>query len=133
MTIAIFGMGYVGSVSAACLASVGHSVIGVDVDEHKLSMIRQGRSPINEPGLDALLGRMVTNGLLRATNDTVSAVHAADISLICVGTPSRRNGSLESGYLEKVMHAVGTALKGRTEYHVIAVRSTLLPGVLSSR
>jgi len=133
MTIAIFGMGYVGSVSAACLASVGHSVIGVDVDEHKLSMIRQGRSPINEPGLDALLGRMVTNGLLRATNDTVSAVHAADISLICVGTPSRRNGSLESGYLEKVMHAVGTALKGRTEYHAIAVRSTLLPGVLSSR
>ena len=133
MTIAIFGMGYVGSVSAACLASVGHSVIGVDVDEHKLSMIRQGRSPINEPGLDALLGRMVTNGLLRATNDTVSAVHAADISLICVGTPSRKNGSLESCYLEKVMQAVGSALKGRTEYHVIAVRSTLLPGVLSSR
>ena len=133
MKIAIFGLGYVGSVSAACLASVGHDVMGVDVDPHKLSMIRSGRSPINEPGLDALLGRMVTNGLLRATNDTVSAVHAADISLICVGTPSRRNGSLESGYLEKVMHAVGTALKGRTEYHVIAVRSTLLPGVLSSR
>jgi len=133
MTIAIFGMGYVGSVSAACLASVGHSVIGVDVDEHKLSMIRQGRSPINEPGLDALLGRMVDDGLLTATNDTAAAVHAADISLICVGTPSRKNGSLESCYLEKVMQAVGSALKGRTEYHVIAVRSTLLPGVLVSR
>ena len=133
MTIAIFGMGYVGSVSAACLASVGHSVIGVDVDEHKLSMIRQGRSPINEPGLDALLGRMVNDGLLTATNDTPAAVHAADISLICVGTPSRKNGSLESCYLEKVMEAVGAALKGRSEYHVIAVRSTLLPGVLVSR
>jgi GDP-mannose 6-dehydrogenase len=132
MTIAIFGMGYVGSVSAACLASVGNTVIGVDVDEHKLSMIRQGRSPINEPGLDALLGRMVTEGRLTVTSDTRAAVHAADVSLLCVGTPSRRNGSLESGYLEKVMEEVGAALKGRSEYHVVAVRSTLLPGVLVS-
>src|SRR6478735_5259878 len=123
MKIAIFGLGYVGSVSAACLASVGHTVIGVDVDEHKLSMIRQGRSPISEPGLDALLGRMITEGRLTATNDTPEAVHAADISLVCVGTPSRKNGSLESGYLEKVMQEVGAALKGRTEYHVVAVRS----------
>jgi GDP-mannose 6-dehydrogenase len=133
MTIAIFGLGYVGSVSAACLASVGHDVIGVDVDEHKLSMIRQGRSPINEPGLDALLGRMVKEGRLTVTSDTKAAVHAAGVSLLCVGTPSRRNGSLESVYLEKVMQEVGAALKGRTEYHVVAVRSTLLPGVLVSR
>ena len=133
MTIAIFGLGYVGSVSAACLASVGHTVIGVDVDEHKLSMIRQGRSPINEPGLDDLLGRMVKEGRLTVTSDTTAAVHAAEISLLCVGTPSKRNGSLESVYLEKVMQEVGAALKGRSEYHVIAVRSTLLPGVLVSR
>ena len=133
MTIAIFGLGYVGSVSAACLASVGHTVIGVDVDEHKLSMIRQGRSPINEPGLDDLLGRMVKEGRLTVTSDTTAAVHAAEISLLCVGTPSKRNGSLESVYLEKVMQEVGAALKGRSEYHVIAVRSTLLPGVLESR
>jgi len=133
MTVAIFGLGYVGSVSAACLASIGHTVIGVDVDEHKLSMIRQGRSPINEPGLDALLGRMVTEGRLTVTSDTRAAVHAADVSLLCVGTPSKRNGSLESGYLEKVMQEVGAALAGRTAYHVVAVRSTLLPGVLTSR
>ena len=133
MTIAIFGLGYVGSVSAACLASVGHDVIGVDVDEHKLSMIRQGRSPINEPGLDELLGRMVQEGRLTVTSDTRAAVLAADVSLLCVGTPSRRNGSLESIYLEKVMQEIGAALAGRTEYHVVAVRSTLLPGVLVSR
>jgi GDP-mannose 6-dehydrogenase len=132
MTIAIFGLGYVGSVSAACLASVGHHVIGVDVDEHKLSMIRQGRSPINEPGLDALLRRMVDEGRLTVTKDTKAAVEAAEVSLLCVGTPSRKNGSLESGYLEKVMQEVGAALKGRSEYHVVAVRSTLLPGVLVS-
>jgi len=133
MKVAIFGLGYVGSVSAACLAAVGHDVIGVDVDEHKLSMLREGRSPINEPGLDALLGRMVQAGRLTVTSDTASAVQAADISLLCVGTPSRRNGSLESSYLERVIEQVGVALAGRAEYHVVAVRSTLLPGVLSSR
>jgi len=93
MTIAIFGMGYVGSVSAACLASVGHSVIGVDVDEHKLSMIRQGRSPINEPGLDALLGRMVTNGLLRATNDTVTSPWLASPVNESLGVTTETPGS----------------------------------------
>jgi GDP-mannose 6-dehydrogenase len=133
MTIAIFGLGYVGSVSAACLASVGHQIIGVDVDEHKLSMLREGRSPINEPGLDALLGRMVKEGKLTVTSDTKAAVRAAQVSLLCVGTPSRRNGSLESVYLEKVMEEVGAALKGHSDYHVVAVRSTLLPGVLVSR
>jgi GDP-mannose 6-dehydrogenase len=133
MKVAIFGLGYVGSVSAACLAAVGHDVIGVDVDEHKLGMFRQGRSPINEPGLDALLGRMVREGRLTVTSDTRAAVQSAQVSLLCVGTPSRRNGSLESVYLEKVMQEVGAALQGRTEYHVVAVRSTLLPGVLRAQ
>jgi GDP-mannose 6-dehydrogenase len=130
MKVAIFGLGYVGSVSAACLAAVGHDVIGVDVDEHKLAMFRQGRSPINEPGLDALLGRMVREGRLTVTSDTRAAVQATQVSLLCVGTPSKRNGSLESAYLEKVMQEVGAALQGRADYHVVAVRSTLLPGVL---
>ena len=133
MRIAIFGLGYVGSVSAACLASVGHEVKGVDVDEHKLSLIRQGRSPIHEPGLDALLGRMAKAGRLTVTSDTASAVRWAELSLLCVGTPSRRNGSLESGYLERVIEQIGMALAGRSDYHVVAVRSTLLPGVLTSR
>jgi GDP-mannose 6-dehydrogenase len=131
--IAIFGLGYVGSVSAGCLASVGHDVKGVDVDEHKLSLIRQGRSPINEPGLDALLGRMAKAGRLTVTSDTAAAVRWAEVSLVCVGTPSRRNGSLESAYLERVVEQIGTALAGRSDYHVVAVRSTLLPGVLTSR
>ena len=133
MRIAVFGLGYVGSVSAACLASVGHEIVGVDVDEHKLSMLRQGRSPISEPGLDALLGNMVKAGRLTVTDDTASAVRSAAVSLLCVGTPSRRNGSLESVYLERVIEQIGAALAGRTEYHVVAVRSTLLPGVLTSR
>ena len=133
MKVAIFGLGYVGSVSAACLAAAGHSVLGVDVDERKLSMLREGRSPINEPGLDDLLGKAVRSGRLTVTSDTAAAVRSADISLLCVGTPSRRNGSLESVYLERVIEQIGAALAGQSGYHVVAVRSTLLPGVLSQR
>jgi GDP-mannose 6-dehydrogenase len=131
--IAIFGLGYVGSVSSACLAAAGHDVIGVDVDERKLAMLRSGRSPINEPGLDELLARAIAEGRLTVTNDTKAAVQAAEVSLLCVGTPSRKNGSLDSSYLERVMEDIGEALKERAGYHVIAVRSTLLPGVLLSR
>ena len=133
MKIAIYGLGYVGSVSAACLAAAGHQIIGVDVDTHKLSLIRAGRSPINEPGLDELLGRMVTEGRVTVTGDTAAAVSGSELSLVCVGTPSRRNGSLETTYLERVMEQIGTALAGAAAYHVIAVRSTVLPGVVRSR
>jgi GDP-mannose 6-dehydrogenase len=133
MKVAIFGLGYVGSVSAACLAAAGHDVVGVDVDEHKLSLIRGGRSPINEPGLDDLLGKMVGAGKISVTSDTAAAVGSCDLSLVCVGTPSRRNGSLESAYLERVISQIGAALAGREAYHVVAIRSTLLPGVLISR
>jgi GDP-mannose 6-dehydrogenase len=133
MRIAIFGLGYVGSVSAACLAAAGHRVIGVDVDERKLTMVREGGSPISEPGLDALLASAVAGGQLTVTDDTDAAVHAADLSLICVGTPSRRNGSLESSFLERVIERIGGALATSSQYHVVAVRSTLLPGVLTTR
>jgi len=133
MRIAIFGLGYVGSVSAACLAAAGHKVIGVDVDPVKLDLIRQGRSPVTEPDLDDWLGKGVTGGQITVTNDTRAAVGSSEISLICVGTPSRRNGSLESTYLERVIEEIGSALEGQSAYHVVAVRSTLLPGVLESR
>lgn len=133
MRVAIFGLGYVGSVSAACLASAGHQIVGVDVDEHKLSQFRQGRSPINEPGLDAALGAMVAEGRITVTSDTAAAVRGTDVALVCVGTPSRRNGSLESQYLERVLEQIGGALADRADYYVVAVRSTLLPGVLTSR
>lgn len=133
MNIAIFGLGYVGSVSAACLAAAGHHVVGVDVDPHKLSLLRRGRAPVTEPGLDELLERVVGEGRVTITDDTAAAVRTCELSLICVGTPSRRNGSLDSDYLERAIEGIGLALKDSSDYHVVAVRSTLLPGVLSSR
>jgi GDP-mannose 6-dehydrogenase len=132
MKVAIFGLGYVGSVSAACLAAAGHEIIGVDVEPQKLALLRQGRSPVTEPDLDEWLEKANASGRLRVTDDTAEAVRASEMSLVCVGTPSRRNGSLDSGYLERVITQIGAALKGRDEYHVVAVRSTLLPGVLTS-
>jgi GDP-mannose 6-dehydrogenase len=130
--IAIFGLGYVGSVSAACLAAAGHDIVGVDLDRHKLSLICQGRSPVTEPGLDDLLVQALARQKLSVTDDTALALRDADVSLICVGTPSRRNGSLETMYLERVIDGIGQALAGGSSYHVVAVRSTLLPGVLET-
>ena len=133
MRIAIFGLGYVGSVSAACLAATGHDVVGVDVDPQKLRLVSEGKSPVTEPDLDELLAQAVHAGRLRVTNDTARAVHESELSLVCVGTPSRKNGSLESTYLEHVVTEIGEALARRTDYHVVAIRSTLLPGVLESK
>ncbi len=132
MRIAIFGLGYIGSVSAACLAAAGHQITGVDVDQRKLSLIRTGRSPVSEPGLEDLLGRVVRDGLVTVTDNAVSAVAASELSLVCVGTPSRKNGSLETAHLERVMEQIGKALVARSAYHVVAVRSTVVPGVLQS-
>jgi GDP-mannose 6-dehydrogenase len=133
MRIAIFGLGYVGSVSSACLAAAGHTVIGVDVDAHKLSLIRSGRSPVSEPGLDEAVAKAVSAGTLTVTDDAAAAVHQSEVALICVGTPSRRNGSLDTSYLERVIGQIGTVLSGATSYYVVAVRSTLLPGILQTR
>jgi GDP-mannose 6-dehydrogenase len=133
MKIAIFGLGYVGSVSTACLAAAGHEVTGVDVDPHKLSLVRSGRSPVSEPGLDDLLGRLVGEGKVTVTDDTTTAVRESDLSLVCVGTPSRRNGSLDTTYLERAISQIGAALAATSAYHVVAVRSTVLPGVLRSQ
>jgi GDP-mannose 6-dehydrogenase len=118
-------------VSAGCLAAAGHDVIGVDVDAHKLALLRSGRSPINEPGLDDLLASGVAAGKIRVTDDTGAAVREAELSLVCVGTPSRRNGSLDTTYLERVMMQIGAALPDGG-YPVIAIRSTVLPGVVQS-
>jgi GDP-mannose 6-dehydrogenase len=119
-------------VSAACLAAAGHEIFGVDVDRQKLALIAQGRSPVAEPGLEDLLRTAVESGRLRATDDTEQAVSASDMSLVCVGTPSRRNGSLESTFIERVVEQIGRALAGRSSYHVVVIRSTLLPGVVES-
>jgi GDP-mannose 6-dehydrogenase len=126
--VSVFGLGYVGSVSAASFASDGHEVVGVDVNPDKVRAINEGRSPIVEPGLDVLLEQGTAQKRLRATTDTREAVHATDLSLICVGTPSRKNGSLDLTYLTRVCEQIGGALADKNGYHVVVVRSTVLPG-----
>ncbi len=132
MKVSVFGLGYVGSVSAASFAADGHQVIGVDVNAEKAAAINAGRSPIVEPGLEDVLGRTVAQGRLRATTDTADAVKNTDVSLLCVGTPSRRNGSLDLTYLERVSEAIGRVLADKPDYHVVVVRSTVLPGTTHS-
>ena len=128
MNVSVFGLGYVGSVSAASFAADGHHVVGVDVHAGKVAAINSGRSPIVEPGLEELLERGVAAGRLRATSDTNEAIRDTDISLLCVGTPSRRNGSLDLQYLDRVSEQIGSALRDKPDYHVVVVRSTVLPG-----
>ena len=128
MNVSVFGLGYVGSVSAACFAEDGHNVVGVDVNADKVASLNEGRSPIVEKGLEQLIAENAANGRLRATTSTGDAVRDTEISLICVGTPSRKNGSLDLTYLERVAEQIGEALKDKADYHVVVVRSTVLPG-----
>jgi GDP-mannose 6-dehydrogenase len=128
MRISVFGLGYVGSVSAAAFAADGHHVVGVDVHPDKVDAINQGRSPIVEPGLDALLADGVASGRLRATTSTAEAIDNTDLSLVCVGTPSRKNGSLDLTYLTRVCEQIGVVLATKNAYHVVVIRSTVLPG-----
>lgn len=132
MRIAIFGLGYVGCVSAACLASEGHQVIGVDVNPLKVEMISAGQSPIIEAQVDDLIRQAVASGALRSTDSVAEAIANADLSFICVGTPSNENGSLNLRYVRNVAREIGQALAGRDDYHVVAVRSTVLPGTVTS-
>jgi GDP-mannose 6-dehydrogenase len=128
MKVSVFGLGYVGSVSAAAFAEDGHDVVGVDVVPDKVAAVNEGRSPIVEPGLAELLERGVASGKLRATTCTEDAIRTTDLSLICVGTPSRKNGSLDLTYLTRVCEEIGQVLRDKDEYHVVVVRSTVLPG-----
>ena len=130
--VSVFGMGYVGCVSAACLARDGHRVVGVDVSPIKLQAIRDGHSPLGEPGLEDLIRAAVATGTLTVTSDAVEAVQQTDLSLICVGTPSRHNGSLDLSYIERVCEQIGEALALKEPGHVVCVRSTMLPGSLQS-
>ena len=128
MRVSVFGLGYVGSVSAASFAADGHDVVGVDVNADKVAAINEGRSPIVEPGLGELLQQGVRSGKLRATTSTADAINSTDLSLVCVGTPSRRNGSLDLTYLIRVCEEIGTVLRDKPSYHVVVIRSTVLPG-----
>jgi len=127
MRVAVFGLGYVGTVTAACLARDGHQVIGVDVNPLKVSMIREGQSPIVEPGLPELVRHVVAAGRLQATERHDEAVLASDLSLICVGTPSDENGGLDLRYVRQVARQIGATLRQKDGYHVVVVRSTMLP------
>ncbi len=133
MRVSVFGLGYVGCVSAGCLADLGHEVIGVDVNPKKLEMVRRGESPIIEPGLDELLAKVVKSGRLRVTDNAEEAVAASEVSLVCVGTPSRLNGSLDTHYLDRVIEQIGAVLAQIDSFHVVTIRSTLLPGVAEER
>jgi GDP-mannose 6-dehydrogenase len=126
--VSVFGLGYVGCVSAASLAQDGHQVVGVDVNADKVAAINEGRSPIVEKGLEDLIRDTSARGLLRATTSAAEAVASSEVSLLCVGTPSRRNGSLDLTYLTRVCEEIGDALAHATGYHVVVVRSTVLPG-----
>ncbi|MEU6641072.1 nucleotide sugar dehydrogenase [Saccharomonospora sp. NPDC046836] len=128
MKISVFGLGYVGCVSAACLASRGNEVIGVDVNPLKIDLVRRGRAPVVEERIGELTARVVESGALRATDDVVEAIAGSEMSLVCVGTPSAPNGSLSTVHLERVTEQIGTALATHPGRHTVVFRSTMLPG-----
>jgi GDP-mannose 6-dehydrogenase len=130
MRISIFGMGYVGAVCTACLAQRGHQIIGVDVSKHKVELINAGRSPIVEPGLDELLAAGKNAGRIRATSDYTDAIQNSDITMVCVPTPSKRNGDLSLEYIEAVCREIGMAMRDKPSRHTVIIRSTVLPGTV---
>src|SRR5262249_4165278 len=126
----VFGLGYVGSVTAACLADAGHTVVGVDVDEDKVRMVSAGMSPVVEPGLDELLTGGVRMGRLSTTTSVHEAVLATDVALICGGTPGRADGRPAVGALERVARGIGLALRSAPKPYTVVLRSTVLPGTI---
>src|SRR5262249_45082513 len=130
MRISVFGLGYVGSVSAACLSRDGHEVIGVDLNQAKVDLIQRGRSPVVEPGLSELIAAGRARGNLQARNCAKSAVLETDISFICVGTPSHADGSLNLSHVERICEQIGSALRAKRGAHIVVVRSTMLPGTM---
>lgn len=129
MRVIVWGLGYVGTVVAACLAQSGHDVIGVELSEEKVRTFNQGRSPLKEPDLDELIQEGIAEGRLRAVTDGVEYVPWADVSLICVGTPSMADGSPMLDYIDGVAKQIGQGLRKSERYHVVVLRSTVFPGV----
>lgn len=130
MKICVLGLGYVGAVSAGCLAQEGHTVIGVDPNQVKVDLINQGQTPIIEKDIGEAIAKAKEDGTLRATTNVVEAVRGTDMSLICVGTPSQLNGSLDLKYVRRVCEEIGEALCEHDSFHVVVMRSTMLPGTM---
>ncbi len=128
MRISVFGLGYVGTVSAACLADRGHTVVGTDKIAAKVDLIRSGVSPVVEQEIDKVVQRTVESGHLTATLDAIEAVRKTDLSIVCVGTPSRRNGALSLAAIESVSTEIGQAIRSKSARHEVVIRSTVLPG-----
>jgi len=126
--ISIFGLGYVGAVSAGCLAKIGHEVIGVDPNQTKVDLINQGKTPVIEKDIGEIVEAAINQGRLRATTDVNDAVNNTTISLICVGTPSQSNVDLDLRYVETVCGEIGEALRDKQDFHIVVTRSTMLPG-----
>ena len=135
LRVAVFGLGYVGTVTAAGLASRGHRVVGVDVDEGKVDTFRRGRSPVIEPGVEELIASAVSSGLLTVTTDPAEAMSCADVSLVCVGTPSGAHGETDLVYLERavadIRSAMDTVTPPASGHHCVVVRSTVPPGTVT--
>ena len=130
MRISIFGLGYVGAVSLACLARDGHHVIGVDIDSLKLSLIGKGKSPIVEEGLAEIMANGITNGRIQVSSDVDAAIMQSELSFLCVGTPSLPNGEQDQSAMLRLAEQLGRALRQKHEYHLLVFRSTLTPGTV---
>src|SRR6202050_896174 len=128
LSVSIFGLGYVGSVSAACFASMGHKVIGVDVSRAKVEMMDSGRTPIVEARMNEMVWEAHGAGLLHATTDALAAVLNSEVSFVCVGTPSLKNGKLDLSHIEHVAKEIGAAIRQKKSPHVFVLRSTVLAG-----
>jgi GDP-mannose 6-dehydrogenase len=132
LRISIFGLGYVGAVSAGCLAHDGHEVVGVDPVPTKVDLINQGKTPIIEDEIAEIIALAASAGRLRATTDAVRAICETEISFVCVGTPSQPNGSLALAYITRVCEEIGAALKAKRVGHIVVIRSTIVPGTMES-
>jgi GDP-mannose 6-dehydrogenase len=130
--ISVFGLGYVGTVTAACFARAGHTVMGVDINSAKVATLESGRAPVLEPGLDEIVAKNRKAGRLRATTDPVAAVNCSEITFLCVGTPSLQNGCLDLSIVERSCQEIGRALRLKEQFHLVVVRSTVLPGTIKS-
>jgi GDP-mannose 6-dehydrogenase len=126
----VFGLGYVGTVSAGCLANDGHEIIGVDPVRTKVDLINNGRSPIIEADIAEIIAASVQAGRLRAIDDQAQAIRETELSFVCVGTPSQANGNLDLKYIQRVCMQIGAALKEKAAKHTVVIRSTILPGTI---